>query len=307
MSSKAAVAIAVLLVAAGAAAEPKNAPTPPAGSAASAPANASEDAVKARARALYERGVRAYADAKYYEAADLFVEANRVYPSPDLVFNIAKAYDKLGNPSAALAQYRDYLRQAGSVADESAVARAKELAAALGQRGVQQLSVLSDPESALVFIDGKAVGITPWTGETWPGKHQVILALAGHESFEATVDVVAHRADDLTVKLAPLPAPKAESLAARAAPQPAAPSSVSPLTWIALGVGTAAFGGALLVEMANHDRSGLTRTGAFLGGAGAAACALGGVLLYIDLSGVPRGQQGNASTQRAALGVVAPF
>ena len=300
MSSKAAAFIAALLLAAEAAAAPQNGAA--AAAATAEEGKSSDDAVKARARSLYERAVRAYAEGKYYDAADLFLEANRVYPSADLVFNIAKAYDKLGNQAGALAHYREYLRRAGSAADPSAAARAKELAAALAQRGVQQLSVLSDPEDALVLLDGKPVGITPWTGETWPGKHRVQLTLAGHEAFETTVEVASHRAEDLSVTLSPVAARPARPAAEQPAAQQRTQPAVAPLTWLALGVGTAA-----IVEMAHQERAGLSRTGAFFAGAGASAFALGGVLLYVDLRVAPAQRQGAGAAQRAMLGLLKKF
>jgi tetratricopeptide (TPR) repeat protein len=303
-SSAAALSV-VLLLSGTAAAQTSSAgassPSAPASLEASAEAKAADESSKARARTLYERGARAYADGKYYEAADLFLEANRVYPSAELVFNVAKAYDKLGNQSGALAFYRDYSRRAGSAADEMVAPRTRELEQALAARGVQQLSVISDPESALLLIDGKPVGVTPWTGETWPGRHHVVLRLSGHRAFETLFDVAAHHAEDLTVKLTALPPPEPPKASAESSAPRVETPFVSTLTWLALGVGTAALGAALIVEMANDDRAGLSRTGAFFGGAGAAACALGGVLLYVDLNPPSPSRRGSAAPAMAGL------
>lgn len=243
-----------------------------------------EAGAKEHARALYERGARAYAEARYSQAADLFLDANRIFPTPQLLFNIAKAYDRLGHSSGALAHYRDYLRRAPDAADHQEVsARARELEVLLGQRGVQQLSVITDPENAVVSIDGRPVGLTPWTGETWPGRHRVRLELAGHVPTEEVVELEALRAKDVTVKLAPEPPPPPPKPLSSL--QPAAqPAQISALTWLVLATGTAALGGALFVEMANANHEGVSRTGAFFAGAGLAASAVGGVLLYVDLS-----------------------
>ena len=262
---------------------PASAAPAPAYDGSEVPANIDADA-KAHARALYERGAKAYAEARYAQAVDSFLEADRVFPTPQLRFNIAKAYDRIGQPSGALSYYRDYLRRAPDAADfQDVTARVRELELLLGQRGVQQLTVLSDPENAVLLLDGKPVGLAPWTGETWPGKHRVRLELAGYAPSEDVIELEPLHARDVSFKLAPTPAPappKSLALTKR----PAEPAKVKSLTWVVLATSTAALGTALFVEMANKDPNGLSRTGAFFGGAGLAAAAVGGVLLYVDLS-----------------------
>jgi tetratricopeptide (TPR) repeat protein len=265
------------------------------------PANADADA-KAHARALYERGARAYAEARYTQAVDSFLEADRAFPTPQLRFNIAKAYDRIGQPTGALRYYRDYLRRAPDAADfQDVTARVRELEALLGQRGVQQLTVLSDPENALLLLDGKPVGLAPWTGETWPGKHRVRLEIAGYTPSEDVIELDSLHARDVSFKLAPAPLlapPKPLAPAAK----PAEPAQVTPLTWVVLATGTAALGTALFVEMANNNAQGLSRTGAFFGGAGLAASTLGGVLLYVDLSAPGREPRAQRSVGAAWTG-----
>src|SRR5262249_13937066 len=68
------------------------------------------DDAKARARALFEKGVTAYGEGRYFDAIDIFSEVNRLFPNPQLFFNIAKAYDNLGDAGGALKFYRDYLK-----------------------------------------------------------------------------------------------------------------------------------------------------------------------------------------------------
>lgn len=257
------------------------------------------DAQKARARKLYERGAQAYAEGRFFAAADLFLETHRVYPTPQLLFNIGRAFDKLGNISGALRYYRDYLRQAPGSSDENEVTtRVRELESELEQRGTQQLTVLTDPEGATVLLDGQPVGLSPFTGNTYPGKHRVTLVLAGHQTMDDVIELDPHRAQDFTYKLSPPPVTAAEAAERAAQEQP--PASVTPLTWVVLGSGVALLGAALIVEMAVHEERGLSKPGAFLAGGGLATTAVGGVLLYSDLS-TPSKPGSNATATQARL------
>ncbi len=240
-----------------------------------------DEKARTRARALYDQGAQAYNESRYYQAAAYFLDAYRVYPAPQLLFNVAKAHDKLSVASSALAFYREYLRKLPDAPDAAEVgSRVHDLEAALAQRGVQQLSVLTNPPRALVAVDDTAVGVTPFTGEIWPGEHRLTITLDGHKALTKLITVDALRAEDFSFDLEPIP-----SSIDRVGTPAASKSSgqVSTLTWIVLGTATAALGGTLVAEMAAKNTNGLTRTGAFFGGVGITASVFGGVLLYLDL------------------------
>jgi tetratricopeptide (TPR) repeat protein len=61
------------------------------------------------ARRYYDQGAQLYADGKYQEAIALFEKARAVKAAPGLDYNIARAWDRLGNVDRALAGYRRYL------------------------------------------------------------------------------------------------------------------------------------------------------------------------------------------------------
>jgi len=68
--------------------------------------------------------------------------------------------------------------------------------------------VLSTPSGASVTVDGKPVGETPLRGvKLQPGKRKLELALAGHEIWTSTLDVVAGESGRVDVKLKPTPPP----------------------------------------------------------------------------------------------------
>ena len=325
--------VALALLGARAHAQPENAPereaAEPPSPAATAPATS-----KAQARRHYAAGVESYEAGQFKDAIDHFLEANRLAPSPALSFNIARAYEKLGDIAGALAFYRDYLRRASDAEDRDEVGQiVTEFENRLRQKGVQQVTVLSEPDRATVVLDGKPVGVTPWTGEIFPGQHRLQLRLPGYEQTDQVFSLTAHRAKDVSVALVQIPEePKPETAPAPppppapAPPEPATPPSeppadtsgpatVSPWTWVSLGVGAGALGGALAFELMRasaeddahnaetqieaqeqydtmESRQLVARV---LVGVGAAATVAGGVLLYLDLTAEP-------STQSAGLG-----
>ena len=242
-----------------------------------------EAEAKDRARSLFQQGVAAYRAGRYYEAVDIFLETQRIYPDTQLCFNVARAYENLGNTSAALRYYRDYLRQADRPSDgEEVKARVRKLEQRLSERGVQQLTVLSQPEAATVLLDGKPVGVTPWTGETYPGKHRLALELDQHASQAQVIELLAHTSHDISLVLVPEPVKQAS------VPVPALPSKpkqpgISLETLLTVGTGLALLGGALISEVVTEE-PGMSNATAFLAGGGLGVAAVGSVMLYFDLT-----------------------
>jgi tetratricopeptide (TPR) repeat protein len=235
-----------------------------------------------RAKALFEKGVAAYSTGRYYEAIEIFTETDRLYPNPQIVFNIAKAYDQLGSKSGSLSYYRDYLRRSPEATDRAPIeARVRELETALAVDGVQQLSVISDPPEALVLLDERPVGLTPWTGLTWPGKHRLELRRADYQSDAFVTEVVAHRSSEVKVVLHANTAQATKELKSGQARPKSRTDRHSVLTWAALATGGAALGTAVAIEAASDSSSSSIRPGtAFFAGLGTAASIVGGVLLY---------------------------
>ena len=255
---------------------------------------------QAKAKAKYQQGVEAYSADSYADAVELFLEADRLAPSAPLSFNVARSYQNLGDEAGALRWYRDYLRRdpkaknAEDVRDTIAT-----LATSLIKRGVQQLSVLSDPAGATVSIDGRPLGVAPWTGEIAPGKHHVMLTLRGYVDVQRDIALPAGEPIDVT-----LPMQKSELVAAAPAQggEGARGPELGPLPWLALGVGAVSLGGALTFEIMRRSAESDARGAAsqlsyqsaleteqsrrdaarVLLGVGGAFVVAGGVLLLID-------------------------
>ena len=270
----------------------------------------SDDPAKARARVHLERGVQAYRDARYRDAIDAFLEANRIYPTAALSYNTAKAFEGLGDRPGALRFYRDYLRRDSGAPDRAEVSKiVTEIESELRARGVQQVTILSEPDAATVVLDGRPVGVTPFTAEIFPGAHEVVLQREGYEEAPRHFELVPHRAMDVSFVLTekkPVAAPVGLAPVQRAAPRKADQASaggVGPLTLAVLGTGLAGLGGGLTFHFLAKDSEAAARSagtqleaaseieamqsrrtvGLVLGGVGAALTLAGGTLLVLDL------------------------
>lgn len=251
-----------------------------------------------RAKRYYELGAEAFAAQRNADAIRYFGLAAQIVPSSKLRYNIALAYEEMGDTGRALAEYRAYLRQEAGAEQQSEVqGRVRELEARLAALGVQQLSVSSAPPGATVIVDERAVGITPWSGELVPGRHRVMLELARHQGQSAEIELPAGQSTELRLELSAEPDPPKEK------PPLAGWKRITPLTWSFLGVGVGALSGGVAFELSraqSSERAG--RSSSSLGSAqaqgaadakqmasltllgfGSAFLIGGGILLALDL------------------------
>lgn len=213
-----------------------------------------------RAAARYQEGRAAYAAGRYKDAIDCFREADSLAPSPALSFNTALAYDKLLDTAGALAHYREYLRRDAEAPRADAVrVRIGELESALAARGVQQISVRSEPLGATVVLDGKPQGVTPWTGVLVPGEHIVELRMPGYSDLAQRFGLPAERAAtlDLVLKRSDGAASTAEARATGPEREEGRTDSErrspSPWPWVAFGAGAASFVTAGIFELNRYS------------------------------------------------------
>lgn len=229
-----------------------------------------------QAQARYDAGAAAYTEGRYPDAVRLFREADRLEPSALLSFDVARAFEKMGDDAGALHAYRDYLRRATSVEEPAEVRRRiAALEVRLAERGVQQVTVVSTPSGATVAVDGAPVGVTPWTSELRPGSHWLRVHLEGHQLVERRIHLSASHALDVSVALvrepeghrargAPVASHAREESPGRARVAPVSSvrdaggskrgaQPVSTIGAVTLGTGGAALVGALVFELLRRD------------------------------------------------------
>ncbi len=111
------------------------------------------------AQEQYELGAELFRKQRYLEAIDKFNRANTLRPDSRLYFNIGLAFDRAGDVSNALSNYRSYIfDERGNEHTERVAARVSELEKELAKTGAQQVTIRSTPNQAQVTIDGQTVG-----------------------------------------------------------------------------------------------------------------------------------------------------
>ena len=249
--------------------------------AANASTEAAAEARRSEAKAKFEVGVAAFGARRYADAVQAFLQADALAPSAALSFNIARAFEHLDNPAAALRWYRDYLRRNPQATNLVEVqARVSEHAAKLAARGVQQMTVLSTPDGAQLSVDNQAIGPTPITFELAPGPHRVSVHLDGYVDQSADVVLNAGIPQDVTLRLVSVTAPTAPTAGTVSAPRVDAPRGDAPRTdaprtdatkpaerrfgpvlpWVVVGAGAASVLGAVGFELGRRSAESAAET-----------------------------------------------
>jgi outer membrane receptor for ferrienterochelin and colicin len=138
----------------------------------------------------FEIGADRYKAGDYRGALEHFLASNRLAPNRNVIFNIARAYEKLGHSPDA---YRYYTQALVGEQDPVAQARIAEAIARI-EPLVAVLQVDSDPPGATIYItrrDLGARGNTPLTMGLSPGEYAVFADIPGYESVEARQELKA--------------------------------------------------------------------------------------------------------------------
>ncbi|MEM1034701.1 MAG: PEGA domain-containing protein [Myxococcota bacterium] len=296
------VAATMLLAAPAAADAPADDPSDPTPSSSDDPSARKREALQ-----VFEQGAAAYRQRRYFEAIRLFLRADELASNPAFAFNIALAYEQVGDASRALRWSRQFLREANdapSAERDQIEELSRRLQLELAEAGLQQLTIRSSPSGATLFVDGEARGVTPWTGDLVPGRHELSLRRDGFRRHDEVIELAKLEARDVAIALAPEPT---VSSALPAAPDEASDddseavfiSSITLLAAGAAGIGTGIALEALagqaeddaraasiqvdvLDHVDEHDRLSLGSRIAF--GVGGGLAAIGAVMLAFDLT-----------------------
>ena len=164
-----------------------------------------DDADVLKAQVLFHSAEALFAQRRYAEAVVKFEEAQARKPHPSVLFNIARCREALGEDSAALRGFREYLRQTKD-SDAELKRLVSQLERKLRKRGVQQLTVYAEPAAAPaeVTLNGRRLGTAPVTTELPAGNYELMVSLPGFQPERRRISHGLERAADWTVVLTPL-------------------------------------------------------------------------------------------------------
>jgi outer membrane receptor protein involved in Fe transport len=141
----------------------------------------------------FQIGLEAFQKQDYRSALEHFLASNRLVPNRNVVYNIARAYERLGRYIEAYRYYSD------AKTGESDASVIQKLDASLAQIApkVALIRVESNPPGATIYLGRKDLGShgkTPRTLAVAAGKLKVLAELDGHEpAREVEVDAVVGR------------------------------------------------------------------------------------------------------------------
>jgi tetratricopeptide (TPR) repeat protein len=151
------------------------------------------------AKAHFKTGEIYYEAGRYPDAAREFEEAFRLTGRVELLYNMGRSYDRVGDSVRALAAYRRLLKE---VPDSKDALEVKERIEALRHQ-VARLEVSSTVGGSAVRLDGANVGEAPLHAlEVAPGKHAVEVAHEGYGTWRSQIAVNAD--EDQAVSGAPV-------------------------------------------------------------------------------------------------------
>jgi tetratricopeptide (TPR) repeat protein len=183
---------------------------------------------KAAARDQFQRGVAAFDERRFAEAAEHFEAAYRLSPAYVVLYNIGQVQVILGRSVEAVDAFDKYLKQgASSVSPERRQEVQAEIEKQLARIGT--IAVRTTPDGADVRVDGVAAGKSPLARpvRVTAGRHVVAASLAGHAPVVREVDVTGRAELALELVLEAKDAPRAAT--APPEPPPLPPPAPAPV------------------------------------------------------------------------------
>jgi tetratricopeptide (TPR) repeat protein len=166
----------------------------------------SERNLKQSAADHFKKGRELYQAGRYQEALAELNAAYELLPSSALVYNMAKAREKLSDWVGAVREYRRYLAMDPNAPDKGDVEHVIRVLEERLKTTMNEVTLESQPPGADVYLDGGAQmqGQTPLTLRLIPGSHTLKVAKNGFEMAERDFSMPEDRPLTLTFDLRPL-------------------------------------------------------------------------------------------------------
>ncbi|MCC6874200.1 MAG: PEGA domain-containing protein [Sandaracinaceae bacterium] len=154
------------------------------------------------ARAHFMRGQACYDTGDYPCAVREWSTAYGIDPRPLLQFNLAQAYERLGQLQEAIDSYERYVNSADTDPDRMSAARAR-IAALRDRLRNTSIRLSGGQEGAQIILDGQDRGRLPHPDPlpVTPGSHRIVIRLQGFQDFVSTIAVSAGQSVDVPVEM----------------------------------------------------------------------------------------------------------
>ena len=146
----------------------------------------------------FRLGVAAYREGELTRALEHLLASQRLVPNRNVVFNLARTYEELGELDSAWRYYDQYARSepardpASGTDPDAGPSDAEQALLRLGPK-VARVKVETEPPGAAVYVERTDLGSrgrTPLTLALPPGNHELLLSLDGYRATRTTVLLV---------------------------------------------------------------------------------------------------------------------
>ncbi len=121
---------------------------------------------EARYKARIENGKKQFRDGNFEAAIEEFKAAFDIKPTPAVLFNIGKSYEKMGRYEEAIDYLQQYLELDPNATDRADVEeQVRRLKKSIRER-FQELSVSSEPAGADIYLDDRNTGLQGQTNSS---------------------------------------------------------------------------------------------------------------------------------------------
>lgn len=151
------------------------------------PDHARADGVADEADLQFRLGAQSYRDGRYEEALAHFLASNRLVQNRNVVFNIARTFDRLGRFADA---YRYYVDALAAETDADTQRDMRDALRRLADN-VAVVEVETNPPGASIYVDRRdlgSIGTAPRPIALAAGRYKVIVELEGYESAELEIE-----------------------------------------------------------------------------------------------------------------------
>lgn len=153
---------------------------------------------------LYELSQDAFKQGQFDLAVDYLERAYDLDPHPIILYNLARSYEGLGEidkAEEALGRVKTDPMSDEDLLRKTDVALTRVLNLKKNQVKLGQLSIVTLPTGATVFLDDKEVGSTPYNAEHPEGLHMVRIEMEGFPTHEETVTLSPNAKTSIEIQL----------------------------------------------------------------------------------------------------------